>query len=904
MSSASRFLIAILLLTAFLSSALPCGPGYITPLFDTTGAPENPYTDFAGGRLGILKPTFRRSVLFAAYRHIAGTGLSSSEQKSIVDVWNAEIKNQDLVDNSVEIAVKAWVEKRAEVVGDSDKLPAIYIERSYGGYDFFPNCTKSAFETAARTLAARVSSYGKDNTYVKDWLAAQDQVFSNCSSGKQTPAPEPIGSPDWLQKDRAYQLAAASFYSMDYERAKKRFSDIALDTESPWQETADYLVARTLVRQASLTRTAEKNFAFYIEAEDRLRRFVSKNGEFSDSAEGLTALIRYRIHPKERVSELAQNLSFGSSERFKQDLIDYSWLLDKFEAEALTEIEKRKAALKEAATANSANAVVNTSIFVPDANSLPLPSNAANVRSVVGRPASGDGDIKINLWSKDYSRTWEFFVPADATDEMAIAAAEEVVGAPISEEMKERVREGRRSGYAGRFSDGRKTPYEGGYYGEEKLTPSLLPGFLKKDVLTEWLFAFQMKGPEAYLSALEKYRNTASDLWLMTALSKAEASSTQLPRLLDAADNSSRTSAAYTTIAYHQARLLLARGRQAEARKLIDEMISRGDEITISAQNSFLELKLSLVETLDDFLRFSLKRPFAFDFDGSTGTINELIERQKSWFDPETNKEGREAYEAEIEKRFSNDKFLQRRPMFDSGTIEVLNQHFPTAVLMDVMNSPVLPDHMRERFAITIWTRSYLLNDAATMAKVSPALAEYHPEFAPLLNSIKLARTPALKERAALYFVLKNPVLSPYIEDGLGKSDNEFNEWDSNDWWCEPYDMEYDSEKDSEVPKPLPTKPRFLSGPQLTAARRERKRLAEVGSAPEYLAEKVLAWARQHPADKRLPEVIYIMVRANGWTKYGCGNNEEIRNELASLLKKRFPKSEWAAKLAVDESDR
>ena len=39
---------------------------------------------------------------------------------------------------------------------------------------------------------------------------------------------------------------------------KEHFGEIAQDTESPWQETADYLVARTLIRQASLTKSHEK----------------------------------------------------------------------------------------------------------------------------------------------------------------------------------------------------------------------------------------------------------------------------------------------------------------------------------------------------------------------------------------------------------------------------------------------------------------------------------------------------------------------------------------------------------------------------------------------------------------------------------------------------------------------
>src|SRR2546423_10480630 len=134
MKSLARSVVSFVLTFAFLSHALPCGPGYVTPLFDTTSAPESPYSDYAAGQLGIIKPTFRRSVLYAAYRYIAGSGMSTAEQQAMVEVWQAEIDNKDFRDDSVSDAVRAWVEKRKNVVGKEEKTPDIYAERNYGGY--------------------------------------------------------------------------------------------------------------------------------------------------------------------------------------------------------------------------------------------------------------------------------------------------------------------------------------------------------------------------------------------------------------------------------------------------------------------------------------------------------------------------------------------------------------------------------------------------------------------------------------------------------------------------------------------------------------------------------------------------------------------------------------------------
>jgi hypothetical protein len=881
MKTFARLAVSLLMIFALLLTAvMPCGPGYISPLFDTRLAPEDPFTDFAAGRLGIVKPTYRRSVLFAAYRWIAGSGLNAAEQSAAIEVWNADLKNKSFTDEGIDEAVKAWVERRKEAVGNEETTPAIYVERSYGGYDFFPNCTRNAFETASETLSDRMTAYGRDNPHVLDWIAAQDKVFENCSSGKRNPEDVAPGSPVWLEKDRAYQKGAAAFYALDYEDAKKRFAEIAQDTESPWQETADYLVARTLIRQASLTKSKDRAAELYEQAERRLERFVSRSGKFSPSSERMMGLIAYRVHPKERVGQLARKLAFqGGNDNFRQDLIDYTWLLDKFETDVLRAEEERKQA--EAARKNGTAA-----------NTTATNSNTA--------AANDDGHLELNFYAGDKYLT--FKVRVEATDDEAIAAAEKTLGEMLTDQQKEQVRYARQSAYAARFNDGRESDYQGGYWGDEKMSPSLLPAFLKQDELTDWLFVYQMTGPESYLYARDRFIATGSELWLMTAIAKADKSSAGLPRIIDAATNANRSSTAYTTIAYHLARVLLEQGKQAEARRLIDEMLNAGDQIPISSRNSFLSLRVKLAETMDEWLAYSLRKPFAFDFDGDTGTIEEFIAEQKSWYDPQ-NSDGqtREQHDAEVEARFTQQKLWQERQMFDADIIEVFNKHFPTSMLIEAVRSPAMPDHMKERFAVAIWMRAFMLDDMATMLNVTPELVKYHPEFAAELQKVTAATTQPARDRAALYFVLKNPLLSPYIEDGMGKTDNEQEQWSANDWWCAPYDTTWDDAANQEVAAPLPPKPRFLTPAQSKLAQTERSRLRDAGDAPKYLAAKVLAWAKAAPADRRVPEALYIVIEANGWTKYGCGNNEELRSELSKILKTRYPSSEFVRKLESEE---
>ncbi|HTH50347.1 MAG TPA: hypothetical protein VL501_00340, partial [Pyrinomonadaceae bacterium] len=558
--------------------------------------------------------------------------------------------------------------------------------------------------------------------------------------------------------------------------------------------------------------------------------------------------------------------------------IDYNWLLDKFANQALLAEQDRK---------EKENAKLH-----PEQTPIPSPEPTA---------APDPSRLQIYLYAGD--KTIEFYVAAEAGDADVLAAAQAAAGRALTDQEKEQVRNARQTAYASRFNDSKVHDYEGGYWGEEKMTPNIVPAFLRQDPMTDWIFSYQMTGPEASAHSLSMYKASGSQLWLMAALSQADNNSPELAHLVEAADRSDRGSAAYPTIAYHAARLLLAQNKQAEARKLIEDALTLGDTtLNTSARNSFITLRLSLAQTLEDWLRDSLIKPYAFDFDGEVGTMQEFMAEQKKWFDPEYNKEGKEAYEKQVEQDFKDKLAWQERTMFDDPTIETLNQHFPTASLIGVMQSPALPDYMRERFALALWTRAWLLKDDATLNKMTPELIRYHPEFETQLNKVIAAKTPAARENALLFFVLKNPILNPYIPDGMGRTNNEQDTWADDNWWCAPYDTEWDESSDSEVPRKLPKRPAFLTPAQAAAAQAERKKLSDIGDAPKFLAEKVQAWAKRSPADRRVPEALYIVIQANGWTKYGCGNNEELRDEMSRYLRSHYPGSEWVRKLDEDES--
>src|SRR5262245_38784462 len=310
-------LLVLVLFIHFTPGTNACGPDMLTPVFVFNEAPDLPFGEFAAGKIGIVQPTFGRKTLVISYRYLNGGSFTADEQHELVAALQGKGPEEDS-----DVAIKTWIEARKTVAKDEEDSPDIYDERKDGGYSFFPNCAKNAFEVATQTLKERVASHGAEDANVQEWLRGQDTVFENCDGGSTMPAEIGPAGPSWLSKDRDYQIAAAYFYSLNFAEARSRFAKIADDVESPWQQTAEYLVARTMVREASLTNDTEKKRVTYDQAESYLVNHLGHAGKFQNASKKLLGLVKYRIHPEERLGELARALEHQTgNDNVRQDLI-------------------------------------------------------------------------------------------------------------------------------------------------------------------------------------------------------------------------------------------------------------------------------------------------------------------------------------------------------------------------------------------------------------------------------------------------------------------------------------------------------------------------------------------------------------------------------------------------------
>jgi hypothetical protein len=314
----------------FNSSHLPgCMPFFPTAVFTETQIP--PFSDYVHGRLGVLQRTYWRKYLFIAFRYLSEQPLTEKEM-ALASHASGSSSDSPWYQESPEM--KTWIEARNKIPG-APPMPDIQRYREDSGGDewrYFENCPADAFKTATHTLQERIQSFGISHPGIKSWLQAQDLVFSNCAKGEAIPSAADSQLPQPFRYDRAYQIAAAHFYAEHYDTAVANFDAIAADGASPWSTMAPYLAVRCLVRKATVPQKyAQFDRNALQEAARRLNDIVKdpKKAALHKIAAQLAAFVDLRLNPLDRLRSIARKLERQTNgEQFRQDLIDYLFLMD------------------------------------------------------------------------------------------------------------------------------------------------------------------------------------------------------------------------------------------------------------------------------------------------------------------------------------------------------------------------------------------------------------------------------------------------------------------------------------------------------------------------------------------------------------------------------------------------
>jgi hypothetical protein len=316
--------------------------------------PDFPAVPYTQGDLGVLQPSYYRIYLYVAYRNLSGEGFSPAEARALWDN-RMDLLGQSSVTNGPPPTTpaetdwtRAWIDARNRVPNVEPPQyfrtyywtwPGIYRQEQGPGnrYVNYLNCPPQAFQTALATFEDRTHKYGSGSPDLAVWIKGQDEVFSNCQKGENIPPPLPAGALPLARADRNYQIAAAYFYAGDFAHAEAAFREIAGDPTSPWSPVASYLVARAYIRQATVGHDDNSpDPTALTSAETQLKQVLAdpKLGEFHTSAAALLDYVAVRLHPEQRVRELAQALMQKPAPAdLAQKAQDYTFLLDKLENE-------------------------------------------------------------------------------------------------------------------------------------------------------------------------------------------------------------------------------------------------------------------------------------------------------------------------------------------------------------------------------------------------------------------------------------------------------------------------------------------------------------------------------------------------------------------------------------------
>lgn len=404
---------------------------------------------------------------------------------------------------------------------------------------------------------------------------------------------------------------------------------------------------------------------------------------------------------------------------------------------------------------------------------------------------------------------------------------------------------------------------------------------LQKNELTDWIATLAAGGTdEAEAHMMTRFQQTHSAAWLVGALTNADKDTPQLTEMLEATKSVDTSSAAYLSIAFQRDRLLASRGQEGEARREAAWILEMPeDKLPRSSRNLFLALRMKLAKNLDEFLQFAPRTP-------ADVASDHFVDRP--------------------------DAAAAIQPLFDADASISLTERMPLSILTSAARSSALPKPLRQQVAIAAWTRAILLGNDSAAREIAPILLESAPDLVSSFATYNSATDTEEREFAAIFILLHAPGMRPSVGVGYSRAawsnSESLSEIDSyrDNWWCrrdpEPGDLySYNQQFNPGLGGPMqqvyPDRkippPAFLNSAQQAAAKEEQTALAALPSAPNWLAERTLAWANLHPEDSRVPEALHFAVRA---TRFGCANAETGRysKRAFALLHGRYAKGDWA----------
>ncbi|MBK6742595.1 MAG: hypothetical protein IPG66_06280 [Hydrogenophilales bacterium] len=214
-----------------------------------------------------------------------------------------------------------------------------------------------------------------------------------------------------------------------------------------------------------------------------------------------------------------------------------------------------------------------------------------------------------------------------------------------------------------------------------------------------------------------------------------------------------------------------------------------------------------------------------------------------------------------------------------------VNAQLSLADMETLLNRRKLHPGLWTNLAVAAWTRAVALRDHDSARRLSSQLASSIPGLSEPLERYRRAE-PSDRDFQAADLLVRHPAMSVEVKDIEDHSTEILSgEFALDNWWCL---VATDSRPQDFLTLAFPSASR-------DRANKERDRFLKLDNATNQLARIILARAKSHPDDPRIPEDLHRLIQA---TRGGCVNAETSRLSKAMfrLLHSRYKETPWAGK--------
>lgn len=389
----------------------------------------------------------------------------------------------------------------------------------------------------------------------------------------------------------------------------------------------------------------------------------------------------------------------------------------------------------------------------------------------------------------------------------------------------------------------------------------------KSDV-ADWIATFQ-SGREA----VSKWRSKHTVPWLIAALLWADGEDLRAQDLISAAHAIRPGTPAYASVTYYGIRNEILDGKLDAAREWVDGALATKQSAAV--MNLLRSERLRLARNWTEFLTYGPRTPVASD--DSTGSGEEPMPKVEG----------------------------EQPAAFDDDFVQPLNTIVPLTLWLDAVNNKILPQSLRADIARAAWVRGAILRQQVAARSLAERVSQLEPTLCEQMRVYLAECDSDAANFAGALVMLRAPGLAPTLRSGFGRETPPLKHDTFRDnWWRLPDRFSSVQERSylrNENEEPLfDLYPHAGSGPtgflpknQRAAGEAEWKQLdARAHNSVEFLCSVVIAWARAHPRDPRVPEALHRAVDA---THYGPSDdtNSQYSKQAFDLLHRRYPNSEW-----------